>query len=68
MVRNVSIELWLGIGVKHMAFLELWLRMTSLELWLRMTDEHKEHLSCDSSWRVFCGMSVRVVARIDGST
>ena len=47
------LELWLGIGVKHMAFLELWLGMASLELWLGMTDEHKELLSCGSSWRVF---------------
>jgi len=49
----VFLELWLGIGVKHMAFLELWLGMASLELWLGMTDEHKELLSCGSSWRVF---------------
>jgi len=34
------------------AFLELWLGMTSLKLWLGMTDEHKELLSCDSGWRV----------------
>jgi len=34
------------------AFLELWLRMTSLELWLRMADEHEELLSCGSGWRV----------------
>ncbi|QCD83458.1 hypothetical protein DEO72_LG2g3802 [Vigna unguiculata] len=40
------------IGVKHVAFLELWLRMTSLELWLGMADEHDELLSCGSSWRV----------------
>jgi len=40
--RNVSLELWLGMGVKHVAFLELWLRMASLELWLRMVDEHGE--------------------------
>jgi len=51
--QNVSLELWLKIGVKHVAFLELWLRMTSLELWLGMTDEHKELLSCGSGWRVF---------------
>jgi len=49
---NVSIELWLGIGVKHVAFSELWLRMTSLELWLRIADEHEELLSCGSGWRV----------------
>jgi len=34
------------------AFLELWLRMTSLELWIRMADEHEELLSCGSGWRV----------------
>jgi len=34
--RNVSLELWLGIGVKHVVFLELWLGMASLELWLGM--------------------------------
>jgi len=50
--RNVSLELWLGIGVKHMTFLELWLGMTSLELWLGMPDEHEELLSCGSGWRV----------------
>ena len=38
MVQNVSLELWLEIGVRHVVFLELWLRMTSLELWLEMTD------------------------------
>jgi len=43
--RNVSFELWLEIGVKHVTFLELWLRMTSLELWLGMVDEHKELFS-----------------------
>ncbi|QCE14478.1 hypothetical protein DEO72_LG11g1479 [Vigna unguiculata] len=47
-VENVSLELWLGIGVKHVAFLELWLGMTSLELWLGMADEHEELLSCGS--------------------
>jgi len=31
-----SLELWLGIKGKHMAFLELWLEMTFLELWVRM--------------------------------
>jgi len=59
--RNMSLELWLGIGVKHVAFLELWLGMTSLELWLgmaslalwlEMADEHEEPLSCGSGWRV----------------
>jgi len=48
MARNVSLELWLGIGVKHVAFLELWLGMASLEWWLRMADEHEELLSCGS--------------------
>ena len=48
----VFLELWLGIRVKHVAFLELWLEMTSLELWLRMAVEHEELLSCGSSWRV----------------
>jgi len=38
--------------VKHVAFLKLWLRMTSLELWLEMADEHEELLSCGSGWRV----------------
>ena len=52
MAQRVSFELWLGIGVKHVAFLELWLRMTSLELWLEMADEHEELLSCGSGWRV----------------
>ena len=42
----VFLKLWLGIGVKHMVFLEFWLRITSLELWLGMTDEHQELLSC----------------------
>ncbi|QCE00196.1 hypothetical protein DEO72_LG7g1483 [Vigna unguiculata] len=39
-------------GVKHVAFYELWLRMTSLELWLGIADEHEELLSCGSGWRV----------------
>jgi len=38
--------------VKHVAFLELWLRMTSLELWLGMAS--------------VAGVSVRVVARTAG--
>ena len=42
MAQNVSLELWLRIEVKHMAFLELWLGMTSLELWLGMTNEHEK--------------------------
>jgi len=52
MVRNVSLELWLGIGVKHVEVLELWLGMTSLELWFGIEDEHEELLSCGSGWRV----------------
>ena len=47
MAQNASLELWLRIGVKHVAFLELWLRMVSLELWLGLVsvagvsvDEH----------------------------
>jgi len=28
--RNISLELWLGIGVKHVVFLELWLGLTSV--------------------------------------
>ena len=35
-------ELWLGIGVKHMAFYRLWPGMTSLEMWLGIADEHEE--------------------------
>ncbi|QCE03073.1 hypothetical protein DEO72_LG8g1092 [Vigna unguiculata] len=46
------LELWLRIGVKHVAFYGLWPRMTSLELWLRIADEHEELLSCGSGWRV----------------
>ena len=46
------LELWLGIGVKHVAFCGLWPGMTSLELWLEIADEHEELLSCDSGWRV----------------
>jgi len=34
----VSLELWLEIEGKHVAFLKLWLGMTSLELWLGMTN------------------------------
>ncbi|QCD87177.1 hypothetical protein DEO72_LG3g1711 [Vigna unguiculata] len=49
---NVFLKLWLGIRVKHVAFLGLWLKMTSLELWLGMADEHEELLSCGSGWRV----------------
>ncbi|QCE00643.1 hypothetical protein DEO72_LG7g1933 [Vigna unguiculata] len=50
--RNISIELWLGIGVKYVVFLELWLEIASLKLWLGMADEQKELLSCGSGWRV----------------
>jgi len=50
--RNASLELWLGIGVKHVVFLELWLGIAYLELWLGMADEHEEPLSCGSGWRV----------------
>ena len=46
--RTLSLELWLMIERKHVAFLELWLEMTSLELWFGMTDEHEESLSCCS--------------------
>ena len=35
------LELWLGIGVKHVAFYGLWPRMTSLELRLGIADEHE---------------------------
>ena len=67
MARNVSLELWLRIGVKHMTFLELWLRMTSFKLWLRMANEHEELLSCGSSWRVLSVLEC-VVAGTDGSS
>jgi len=50
--RNVSLKLWLGIGVKHVVFLELWLGITSLELWLWMADEHEEPMNYGSGWRV----------------
>jgi len=46
------LELWLRIGVKHVAFYELWPGMTSLELGLGITDEHEELLSYGSGWRV----------------
>jgi len=39
--QNVSLELWLGIRVKHVVFLELWLGIASLELWLGMADGHE---------------------------
>ena len=52
MAQNISLELWLGIGVKHVIFFELWLGIASLELWLRMADEHEKPLSCGSGWRV----------------
>jgi len=63
--RNVSLELWLEIGVKHMVFLELWLRITSLELSLGMADEHEELFSCLGLVSVV-GVSVRVMARTTG--
>jgi len=53
MTQNVSLELWLGIGVKHVAFLQLWLEMTSLELWLGLAS--------------VAGVSVQVVACMDRS-
>jgi len=46
------LELWLGIGDKHVAFYGLWPGMTSLELWLGKADEHEELLTCGSGWRV----------------
>jgi len=49
---TLSLELWLGIRVKHVEFLKLWLVIASLELWLGMADEHEEPLSCGSGWRV----------------
>jgi len=52
--RNISLELWLGIGVKHVVFLELWLGIASLELWLGMAS--------------VAGVSVLVVASTDGSS
>jgi len=48
----VSLDLWLGIEDKHMAFPELWLKMISLELWLGMADEHEHSFSCGSDWQV----------------
>ncbi|QCD89410.1 hypothetical protein DEO72_LG4g354 [Vigna unguiculata] len=62
MAQNVSLKLWLGMGVKHVVFLELWLRMASLELWLRMTS-----LELWLGLVSVAGVSVRVVARTDGS-
>jgi len=50
--KNISLELWLGIGVKHVAFSELWPGITFLELWLGIADEHEELLSCGLDWRV----------------
>jgi len=49
--RNVSFELWLRIRVKHVAFFELWLKMTSFELWLGLASV----------------AGVKVVARTNGS-
>jgi len=51
--RNLSLELWLGIGVKHVVFFELWLEITSLELWLGLA--------------IVACVSVLVVASTDGS-
>ena len=48
MAWNASLELWLGIGVKHVVFLELWLEITSLELWLEIRS--LEHMVFLSSW------------------
>ena len=40
----VFLEFWLRIGVKHVIFLELWLKITSLELWLGIASlEDVEH-------------------------
>ena len=65
MARNVSFEFWLGIGVKHVVFLELWLGITSLELWLGMANEHEEPLSCGIGLASVAGVSVLVVASTD---
>jgi len=46
------LELWLKIGVKHVAFYGLWPGMTSLELWLGIADEHEELLSYGSGSQV----------------
>ena len=64
--QNVSLELWLRIGVKHVAFLELWLRMVSLELWLGMT------MNIRNSWVVArvgecCQCECACCATYDGS-
>ncbi|QCE10913.1 hypothetical protein DEO72_LG10g2146 [Vigna unguiculata] len=58
------LELWLGIGVKHVAFYGLWPGMTSLELWLGITDEHEEPLICGSGWRVLPSWDVTDYVRI----
>ena len=50
---NISLNLWLEIGVKHVVFLELWLIITSLELWLELAS--------------VVGVSVHVTACTDGS-
>jgi len=55
--QNISLELWLGLGVTHVVFLKLWVKIVSLELWLGMADEHEELLSCGSGWQV---LTVRV--------
>jgi len=53
-LRMISLELWLGVEVKHVELLELWLGMedeqwTFIELWLEMV--------------CVTGVSVRVVTR-----
>jgi len=53
MAQNLSLELWLGIGVKHVVFLELWFKITSFELRLRLASVAR--------------VSVLVVASTDGS-
>ena len=60
------LELWLGIGVKHVAFYGLWPRMTSLELWLGIADEHEEPRVVARVGEC-ASVSVLVVASTDGS-
>jgi len=60
------LELWLGIGVKHVAFYGLWPEMTSLELWLRIADEVEQPLVVARVGEC-AGVSVLVVASTDGS-
>jgi len=61
-----SLELWLEMEGKHVAFLELWLRMVSHELWLGMKDEHKSFLELWLGMVSVTGVSVRVVACTKG--